>query len=66
MLKTLDLKKTNINSFNIKQVEYENLDNEDVAYVTLEQDIARAWNFLKITHTIEKVEINYSENDYNF
>ena len=66
MLKTLDLKKTNINNFNIKQVEYENLDNEDVAYVTLEQDIARAWNFLKITHTIEKVKINYSENDYNF
>lgn len=66
MLKTLDLKKTNISNFNIKQVEYENLDNENVAYATLEQDIARAWNFLKITHTIEKVKINYSENDYNF
>lgn len=65
-LKTLDLKKTNINNFNIIQVEYENLDNENVAYATLEQDIARAWNFLKITHTIEKTKINYLENDYNF
>lgn len=49
-MKTLDLKKNNINNF----VKTEEL---VISQDTWEQDIQRCWEFLKVTHTLENRKV---------